>query len=317
MKTSIIYDTDLAAFEIIKGNVIGLPTETVYGLGADAENPIAVLKIYKTKNRPSFNPLIVHVKDIEDIIKYSVEVPSVVYDLVDAFSPGPITYIVPRNNLIPDIVTADMYSVAMRIPSHELFREVLIKSGKPIAAPSANMFGKVSPTTADDVLNDLDGKINYVLEGGKCSIGIESTVLSFKEDEIIILRPGFITKEQIEKVVNKKVAIFDGTNALPESPGMLKNHYAPNTPLYLTSDIDHFKNIPNIGIVDLNLYGYLELSALNLFSELRKADEGNFDYIVAKEVDNAGLGFAINDRLHKASQGYAEFINGKIIFKKK
>lgn len=318
MKTIIINSADKAAGEILKGGIVALPTETVYGLAADALNPDAVLKIYETKKRPDFNPLIVHVIGIEEFEKYAVSIPSAVYKIAEKYSPGPVTYVLSKRNVIPDIVTAGIDTVALRIPSHPLFREVLKKCGKPIAAPSANMFGRISPTTAEDVLKELKGRIEYILDGGRCPIGIESTVISFEGGRIFVLRHGFVTKEEIEAVSGKEVTEIKESESRILSPGMLKSHYAPLTPLYFTDNIEYFKNKEsNVGIVDLAAYGSLREAALNLFADLRNADEKGYDYIVTKNVENKGLGRAVNDRLKKASSGSVIIENGKIAFLKK
>ncbi|MDQ3020635.1 MAG: L-threonylcarbamoyladenylate synthase [Bacteroidota bacterium] len=300
--TEIIKDIDLAVKEINTGNVVGLPTETVYGLGANALKENAVLKIFETKQRPKFNPIIVHVYNENDFENYSVKIPENVYKLIDKFSPGPITFILKKKFNIPDIVTSGNDSVGLRIPSHNMFREILKETKLPIAAPSANRFGKISPTSAEDVLTELKGKINYILDGGRCEIGIESTVISFAEDEIKILRHGFVTKEQIEKVIGK---ISDGESKKIISPGLSKNHYAPSTPLYFVNDYNDIKNFTGkkIGLLDFSKYKNMKEIALNLFSDLRKLDSGNFDFIIYKKADEEGLGIAINDRLQRASSG--------------
>lgn len=290
----------------------------MYGLAADALNTDSVIKIFETKKRPDFNPLIVHLSCIEDFKKYTLNIPDEVYRIAEKFSPGPITYVIKKNNIIPDIVTAGMDTVALRIPSHPMFRDVLKDSGRPIAAPSANMFGKISPTTAEEVKKELDGKIEYILDGGKCPIGIESTVISFAEDRIFLLRPGFVTKEEIEKLLGKEIEDKKFNAGKLRSPGLLKSHYAPVTPLYFTDNIEYFKIIKgNIGIVDYSKYKDLKTTALNLFSDLRKADEQKYDYIITSKVENKGLGIAINDRLVKAASGNITLENGQVSFRKK
>jgi L-threonylcarbamoyladenylate synthase len=290
----------------------------VYGLAADALNTDSVIKIFETKKRPDFNPLIVHLSSIEDFKKYTLNIPDEVYKISEKYSPGPITYVIKKNNIIPDIVTAGMDTVALRIPSHPMFREVLKDSGRPIAAPSANMFGKISPTTAEEVKKELDGRIEYILDGGKCPIGIESTVISFAEDRIFLLRPGFVTREDIEKLLGKEIEDKKFNAGKLRSPGLLKSHYAPVTPLYFTDNIEYFKIIKgNIGIVDYSKYKDLKTAALNLFSDLRKADEQKYDYIITSKVENKGLGIAINDRLVKAASGNITLENGQVSFRKK
>ena len=321
MQTKIITDTQLAADEIVKGNAAALPTETVYGLAANALDEKAVLKIFQTKERPLFNPLIVHVLSVSEIEKYAGEIPDSAYKLIEKYSPGPITFVFNRKekskDLIPSIISSGMNSVALRIPSHNLFREVLEISGLPVCAPSANRFGRISPVTANDVLKELDGKIEYILDGGKCSVGIESTVISFLEDMPVILRPGFVTREDISETLGEDIQ-FQNTGAI-NSPGMLKDHYAPSKKLFIAkSDLTEadqkelselLQGIP--GYLLLSKYPDLNIAALNLFSELRALDESDCNYIVADKVKEEGLGIAINDRLTKAATGYIKKENGK------
>ncbi|MDQ3194656.1 MAG: L-threonylcarbamoyladenylate synthase [Bacteroidota bacterium] len=309
--TRIIRDLNVAAEEIIKGNVVGLPTETVYGLGANALDGNAVLKIFETKDRPFFNPLIVHVSGIEDFVKYGEDIPEKLYDLAGLYSPGPITYIVKKKILIPDIVTAGLNSVALRIPAHQMFREVLQRSDVPIAAPSANRSGKISPTSAEDVLKELEGKIDYILDGGKCGIGIESTVINFADGDPEILRTGSISKTEIENIIGKT---SDKRNGKVISPGQSKSHYAPVTPLYIVNeftDADEIKD-KKTGVLDFSGYSDLEEIAVNLYSDIRKLDQMNFDIIVCRKVDQQGIGIAINDRLERASVGEIKFIDQKL-----
>jgi L-threonylcarbamoyladenylate synthase len=307
-----------AVKELLSGKVVALPTETVYGLSANALIADSVLKIFEIKKRPQFNPLIVHVLNISEIEKYSLNIPDDVYALAEKFSPGPITFVLKKKKVIPDIVTSGLDSVALRIPSHQMFREVLQASEIPIAAPSANMFGRISPTTAKEVMKELNGKVNYVLDGGRCKVGIESTVLSFLDDRIKILRPGFITKEDIENILGKQVSGSKKTNII--SPGLLKFHYAPATSLYIVDDLKELKGLKNknIGILDFSNYNDLRKLASNFFSLLRKYDESKYDFIAVQKVSPEGLGIAINDRLEKASKGKIKLKNGELkIIKKK
>lgn len=333
METKIIHSVEIAADEIVNGKVVALPTETVYGLGADALNEDAVLKIYETKKRPDFNPLIVHVSGIDEFEKYAEDIPKEVYKLADFFSPGPITFILKKKSVIPDIVTAGLDTVALRIPAHDLFRYVLEISGKPIAAPSANMFGRISPTTAEDVLKELNGKIRYILDGGKSTVGIESTVLSFAEGRVTVLRHGYITKEDVEKLTGRTVYDYteqeDTVKLL--SPGLMKSHYAPMTPLYLAEHTFDLKRLideldennvegltkDNIGIMDFSMYDNFRELAKHLFSDLRILDERNYKMLFASKVKNQKLGRAINDRLEKASSGTIKYADRKIVFSNK
>lgn len=297
--TLITKDIDTAVKELLSGNVVGLPTETVYGLGADALNDKAVLKIYETKERPAFNPVIVHVYDIESMGKYSVNIPDEAYKLAEKFSPGPVTFVLRKRNNIPDIVTAGNDTIGLRIPSHPVFREVLRETDLPIAAPSANRAGRISPTSAEDVMSELKDRINFILDGGKCRIGIESTIISFTGEYPEILRHGFVTKEDIENVIGKTKEYHSGKII---SPGQLKSHYAPSTPLICEDDLlKEDVSDKKTGKLDLSKYSDYKEIALNLFSDLRKMDEQNFDLIVWKKLKDEGLGIAINDRLSRAS----------------
>lgn len=315
--TEITKKIALAVSEILKGNVVALPTETVYGLGANGLNKNAVLKIYEVKKRPHFNPLILHIYSLDDLKKYAKHIPDKVYKLAESYSPGPITYVLEKKSIIPDIITAGLDSVAVRFPSHKMFRSVLKESGVPIAAPSANMFGRISPVTARDVYKELKGKINYILDGGKCEVGIESTVISFLEGKIKILRPGYITQSDVEKVIGlklenqRKKRTAKGKKYL--SPGMLKSHYAPLTPLYVVEDLSSLTKISkkNFYHIDLSVYKNLKSIASNLFKEFRKADEKKYDFITIQKVENTGLGIAINDRIEKASSGRIDMIKEK------
>jgi len=316
--TRITKNIKTAVEELIKGQVVALPTETVYGLSANALVADSVLKIFEIKKRPQFNPLIVHVLNVSEVKKYSLNIPDDVYTLAEKFSPGPITFVLKKKKIIPDVVTSGLDSVALRIPSHPMFREVLRVSEIPIAAPSANMFGRISPTTAKEVVKELKGKVNYVLDGGRCKVGIESTVISFLDEGIKILRPGFITKDDIEKTIGKKVS--GGKNENIISPGLLKFHYAPVTPLYIVDNIKELKGLKNknLGLLDFSNYIDLRKLASNFFSLLRKFDESNYDFIAAQKVSPEGLGIAINDRLEKASKGKIKLKNGELkIIKKK
>jgi L-threonylcarbamoyladenylate synthase len=287
----------------------------------------------KPKNVRTLIRLLYTLQDVEEFEKYAEEIPNDVYKLADFFSPGPITYILKKKKIIPDIVTAGLDTVAIRVPSHELFRFVLKLSKRPIAAPSANMFGRISPTTAEDVLKELNGKINYILDGGKSTVGIESTVLSFDGGRITVLRHGYITKEDVEKVVGKTVYDFseDKYEGKIVSPGLLKSHYAPMTPLYLAEhtfdlkrlidELDDEKidglNKENIGIMDFSVYDNFREVSKNLFSDLRLLDERNYKMLFASKVKNLKLGRAINDRLERASVGTIKYEGKKIVFRNK
>ena len=309
MKTEITNDTGLIAEELMLGRVAGVPTETVYGLGANALNEQAVAQIYDIKERPRFNPVIVHVASANEFQLYAEDIDERVYELSREFSPGPVTFVVRKKPLIPDIVTAGNDSVGLRIPDHKLLQEVILKCGFPVAAPSANMFGRISPTSAEDCLKEIDGKVRFVLDGGRCRVGIESTVVSFLDKAPRILRHGAVSKEEIEDVIG---AVKEAGKERILSPGMLASHYAPAKPLYICDklpDEDKLHEM-NAGVLDLERFGTLRNAAVNLFSELRKLDEAESDMILCARVADEGIGRAINDRLERASSGKISFAKG-------
>ena len=296
---------------------MGIPTETVYGLAAHALDADAVVRIFEAKERPSFNPLIVHVHDSSQFEKYAVQVPDRIYNLAEKFSPGPITFILPRKSLIPDIVVSGGDTVALRIPNHPLTLELLSVSGMPLAAPSANPFGYISPVTAAHVKEQLEGKLPYVLDGGTCSVGLESTVVSFFQDELIVHRLGGITLEDLKKV-EPRLRTDLNLSSNPISPGQLKSHYAPRIPMIL-GDIPTLMKLheskrcavlsfqqsystPNLVSSEvLSSSGDLHEAARNLFAAMRRLDATASDLILAEEAPNNGIGMAINDRLKRAA----------------
>lgn len=227
-------DIQIAANLLKKDNIIAIPTETVYGLAGNALSVSAVKKIYEIKKRPLTNPLIIHLPDTTTLNKYVKNIPAIAVKLAEHFWPGVLTLLLPKNNAIPDIVTAD---VAVRIPSHPIALQLLKKLSFPLAAPSANPFGYISPTSAEDVKRILFGKIDYILDGGQCTKGIESTIVGFDGDTPIIYRVGAISPEAIKKIAGK-VEINKKQIQNPLSPGMLPSHYAPDTSLYLTDNVE-------------------------------------------------------------------------------
>ena len=319
MHTEIGNDIKKAADWLISGEVVAIPTETVYGLAGNALNEDAVLKIFEAKNRPSFNPLIVHVGNWQDATNYVEHIPAKAKLLAKKFIPGPLTFLLQKKNTIPDLVTAGSDKVAIRIPNHPSALALLQSLDFPLAAPSANPFGYISPTTAQHVLEGLDGKIPYILDGGAATVGLESTIIGFDENENVLLyRTGGISAEQIEELLNEKIII---TKLLseehPETAGQLKSHYAPHTPLYV-GDIDEMKKqfegkrIATIsftkqfeGIDEAKQFilsdnGNLDEAAKNLFTVLRLTDKLKVDVILAEIFPDEVIGRAINDRLGKA-----------------
>jgi len=305
------------AAEIIKrGGIVAFPTETVYGLGADAFNPLAVARVFEVKKRPSFDPLIVHVADPANVKKLAKEISSDAKKLTERFWPGPLTIVLLKEENIPDIVTAGLPSVAIRMPNHPMALALIEESKCPIAAPSANLFGYLSPTTAEHVRDQLGDQVDLILDGGPCPVGVESTIVSFLEEEPMLLRPGGVSLEEIESVIGEV-----GTSPSedrPTAPGMLPKHYAPRTPIILDwseKSIDLYKD-KNIGLLVfqepvnnlklrpmeiLSKRGDLREAAANLFAAIRRLDALNLDLIVATPIPEVGLGRAIVDRLRHAA----------------
>lgn len=297
---------EIAARYLKEGQLVAIPTETVYGLAGNAFDEDAVKKVFLAKNRPFTNPLIVHCASLREVEELVTEIPAAARRLADNFWPGPLTLLLPKSSKISSLVTAGQERVAIRIPDHPLTLELLRTLDFPLVAPSANPFGYVSPTTAEHVRMGLGDQVAYILDGGTCSIGIESTIVGFEQGAAKIFRPGGIPAEQIGILTD-----------IPSSylgPGMLKSHYAPTRRLILGSIPEllrehHDKRLgilsfrtayPGYSIV-LSPSGSLEEAAHNLFAALRQLDKSNVDLIIAEEVPSYGLGIAINDRLHKAA----------------
>lgn len=309
--------TDLvyAATLLRRGELVAIPTETVYGLAANALNSDAVMQIYATKNRPQFNPLIVHVAETNDILKYAADIPLNMWRLAKRFSPGPLTYILSRKAIIPDVVTGGGDTVALRVPAHPMARELLSLLDFPLAAPSANPSGYISPVTAAHVAQELAGKISYVLDGGQCAVGLESTVIAFEGDRVLVLRAGGVTLEALREVC-PQVEMRTGASA--GSPGLLKSHYAPRTRLVvgnlarLTDEyagqnlaVLALSQIPRadrfVATEILSPTGDLAVAAQHLFAAMRRLDQAGADLIIAERMPERGFGIAINDRLERAS----------------
>lgn len=316
MITTVI-DTDLhRAQQLLAANeLVAIPTETVYGLAGNAYNETAVLKIFHAKQRPSFDPLIVHAGSLQQIQKFVKQLPPIALQLAERFWPGPLTLVLEKQPIIPDLVTAGLPTVGVRIPQHPLTLQLLQQLDFPLAAPSANPFGYISPTTPQHVQEQLGGKIPYILAGGNCAIGVESTIVGFEEGQAIVYRLGGINLEAIERIIGPvKIAPHD----LPQAPGMLDNHYAPRTPLVIGSLptlAAQYKN-QKVGLLTFQQVhagiapdrqmvlaptSSLDEAARNLFAALRTLDTLSVDVILAAPVSDTGIGRAINDRLKKAS----------------
>lgn len=311
--------TESAVSVLRKGDAVALPTETVYGLAADALNAIAVARIFEAKERPHFDPLIVHLPD-RDWLHRVAQVPAedrpLIQKLIDRFWPGPFTVVLPRKSTVPEIVTAGLDTVAVRISAHPIFCEIIGAFGGPLAAPSANRFGRVSPTTAQHVDDELNGRIPLVVDAGPTAHGIESTIIAIHDGNITILRRGPITAEQLADFGNVGVV---AAAARISAPGQLPSHYAPKTPLQFIDDLKSFspREGQHVGVLAWNLVEPgsqftavrrlserhdLPEAATVLFRYLRELDQLNLDLIVAEKVPGEGLGAAINDRLRRAAK---------------
>ena len=311
---------DLArAAELLRsGEIVALPTETVYGLAADALNEAAVHKVFEAKGRPFLDPLIVHVPDLDALA--GVAVPDARLSELAAFWPGPLTVILPRRECVPDLVTAGKSTVAVRIPAHPLFREVLRLSGRPLAAPSANPFGYVSPTTADHVRDSLGGRCPWIVDGGPCAHGVESSIVDLTQpDRVRLLRPGPISLERLQAALGPIDVVTHATSqdAAQDAPGMLERHYSPNIPVLLFERGAPIPTLPPGAALVLQARrdklpprtrdyylserGDAEEAAHALFALLRRIDREHHSIIVAELAAPAGIGAALNDRLRRAA----------------
>ncbi|MDR3144089.1 MAG: threonylcarbamoyl-AMP synthase [Puniceicoccales bacterium] len=330
-----VADISDAIAALRRGEVVVLPTETVYGLAANALDTAAVENIFRVKSRPLQDPLIVHVLDgawigrYADISSCSEHVPKI----VDAFWPGPVTIVLKKKEIIPDIVTAGFDTVAIRCPRHEIFRNVLEQVDFPLAAPSANPFGYVSPTGADQVVRTLGDRIKIILDGGRCSVGLESTILDLSRDRPKILRPGPVTAEEISEIIGENVIDYaaHGLSENPNVPGQLKQHYCTETKLVLfdgkdgkfdqnfsgevavifakkpdsVAVISQKMRIPERNIFWLSEVGDMRTVAKNLFATLQKLDAVGYDAIMCELPPRSGIGVAIHDRLTRAAAKFS------------
>lgn len=299
--------------------IVAIPTETVYGLAGNIYSEKAIASIFETKKRPFFNPLIVHIPSTEYLSNIVDHIPEKAKRLANAFWPGPITLVLKKKNTIPDVITAGKDTVAVRVPNHPITLELLNQLDFPLAAPSANPFSSISPTTAEHVETYFKDAINMVLDGGACTSGIESTIIGFENDEPIIYRLGSTAIEDIEAIVGN-IEIKNTKEVAPEAPGMLERHYAPKTKTILTDNISTILNeykgkrigvitykseIDNTDIevqIALSKTGNLSESASNLYDVLHQLDKMHLDVIIAEKLPDYGLGKSINDRLLRATK---------------
>jgi len=307
------------AAELLRGGgVVGFPTETVYGLGAHAMNGRSVARVFEIKGRPRFDPLIVHVPQFESVRALADDVPPLAERLARRFWPGPLTLVLPKRPAVPDIVTAGLATVAVRCPDHPVAADLLRRAGIPVAAPSANRFGGLSPTTAEAVAEQLGDGPDLILDGGPCPVGLESTILAIEDNVAVLLRPGGLALEEIEADIGF-VRTAPAVDARPLAPGRLARHYAPRTPLTLLSDTPPSASAARrsgwvglrpppdaaryAAVEPLSPSGDLREAAAQLFAALRRLDALGLERIFAEPVPAVGLGRAINDRLRRAAAG--------------
>lgn len=313
-------DAALAARLLAAGELVAFPTETVYGLGADARDPKAVGRIFDVKGRPHNHPLIVHLAGVEHLDRWAGEVPVEARMLADAFWPGPLTMILPRATDVPDAVTGGHTTVGLRVPDHPLALEMLAEFGSGVAAPSANRFGRVSPTTAGHVLADLGADVAYVLDGGPCRVGVESTIVDLSGDEPEVLRPGGVGFDRLSEVLGYGVKAWQGDRAVA-APGTLDSHYAPDATVELVTMAELFTRAaagvtdgrrvgvlaPRVtegldpAVIELEPAGDAEEFAQVIYGRLRQADRLRIDLLLVVGPEPRGVGIAVLDRLARAA----------------
>lgn len=320
-ETKIITDTALAAKDIISGNVVGIPTETVYGLAASIYNEDALRNIFKIKGRPQTSPLIVHIGHKDQVQDLCTDVPEAAYKLMDAFWPGPLTLLLPKKNEVSSTITSGLNRVGVRMPAHSVALELLHTCRVPLAAPSANPFCSISPTTSAHVFNYFNGKLGYILEGGACRVGLESTIIGFEDAACVVYRQGGARLSDIEKITGP-VTFYNKTTSTSSAPGMLQRHYAPRTPLVFCAvnlaDCVEKHQGKKVGVLSFsgpegiessNVVISLPLSSVanedeaakNLYASLHYLDSLGLDVIITAPMPHTAIGNAINDRLKRAS----------------
>ena len=309
-------DLDKAREILDRDELVAIPTETVYGLAGKAYSEKAILNIFRTKNRPSFDPLIAHTDSLEKVAAFVKDIPTKAIAIANQFWPGPVTILLEKSAKIPDVMTSGLPRVAVRIPYHPMTRSLLQSLDYPLAAPSANPFGYVSPTSAQHVNDNLGDKITYILDGGECAVGVESTIVGFEDGEVIIYRLGGLSLEQLEKVAGP-VVVRNNQSSNPNAPGMIKSHYAPTKPLTLLDTKEVAQTIQeenaSAGFITFSSFSGirhhyplttsndLDEAAANLFAALRFFEGLPVSKIYAEKVPVKGLGRAINDRLQRAA----------------
>jgi L-threonylcarbamoyladenylate synthase len=320
MRTEVGTNIEKAKHLLDNALIVAIPTETVYGLAANGRNCEAIAKIYTAKKRPLSNPLILHYKDAQSAFDDVLNVPENAKILATKFWPGPLTMLLEKKAIVPDEVTAGKPRVAIRVPAHETCHGLLKLLSYPIAAPSANLYGRISPTSADHVKEQLNNRISYILDGGNCSKGIESTIIGFEKDKILVYRLGSTTLEEITKATRTSVEMVKGSSQLektPETSGMVKHHYAPNTPMFSLDDLNKLDDLSNCGFIGfdsinsnfntahqfiLSNNGDLDTAASELYRSFHVMDARKFERLYIEWLPEKGIGRAINDRIKRAIQ---------------
>ncbi len=321
MKTKVSDDVEQAAELLRNDENVAIPTETVYGLAGNIFSESAIRSIFRLKGRPMYNPLIVHIASRDQLGDFVVNVPQVALQLADAFWPGPMTLVLEKKDNVPDLITAGKPTVAVRVPNHEITLKLLSSLDFPVAAPSANPFGRISPTKPSHVAEYFEGKLKMVLDGGVCNWGLESTIVGFENNKAVIFRLGSLSKEKIEEITGP-IQLKNKAENNPEAPGMLSKHYAPKTPFVLVKNAERYSDSlegkrlavlkfqketsrPNRNVVHtavLSHSGSLEEAASRLYDTMHKLDQLDIDLIVAELFPEKGLGRTINDRLRRAAK---------------
>ena len=316
MKT-IIGTTIQEAIHLLKsGELVAIPSETVYGLAANGCNTAAVKKIYEAKNRPNSNPLILHFASIEKINPYVLDFPQELLNLANKFWPGPLTILLKKSELVPNEITANQELVAVRVPNHPLLNAILSELDFPLAAPSANLYGMVSPTKAEHVMQDLNGKIPYILDGGSCENGLESTIISLHEMKVVVYRLGSISLEDLSAKLSYTPELKNTNEKQVITSGMVEHHYAPKTPFFFFDETiidyseknngfiffkDQYSIIEDSNMIILSKSGDLKEAAANLYDAIIEMDKREFTALFIERLPDFGLGKTMNDRLNRST----------------
>lgn len=319
MKTIVGTDIQEAISLLKAGETVAVPTETVYGLAANGLDDIAIHKIFEAKGRPLNNPLILHFANEEAVLPFVSDFPEALKKLAAKFWPGPLTFLLPKTELVPEIITAGQEKVAVRVPNHPILRELLSKLDFPLAAPSANSYGMISPTQATHVYKQLQGKIPYILDGGSSANGLESTIVGIEDEKVIVYRLGSISIEDLADVLGYLPALNNHSDDKPLTSGMVKHHYAPSTPFSFIGESITFNPTDNFGYIFLkdsnseipsthkyilSKTGNLEEAAKNLYAAMHEMDQRGFTKLFVERFSNDGLGLSMNDRLNRATMKF-------------